>query len=393
MTFGESGSTFMGCDALTATLALGGLGVDALGVNCSLGPELLRPVVEVMLAYAKVPVILQANAGLPVMRDGKPCYDVAPEDYADVAAQLVEQGVGVVGGCCGTTPDFIRAMRARIGSRAPAARTPRTVTACTSGTRTVILDDTITEIGERLNPTNKPDMQEALRGGDWDYLTEEAIDQADAGAQILDVNVAVPGLGEAALMARAVREIQGAVKAPLAIDSADPDVLEAGARAANGKPIINSVTGSAGAMARILPIAKKYGALVIGLTLDESGIPPAAEGRLAVARRIVETAAAHGIPKEDVIIDCLALPESTGQSPLTETLSAIRLIKRELGVRTVLGISNVSHGLPNREVLNSTFLTAAIDAGLDAAIMDPLSKRCREVVSAFRIFGGEDTAH
>jgi len=390
MTFQENGRTFMGCDPVSAAVTLQGLGVDVLGVNCSLGPQKLRPVVETMLRYSRAPVMLQANAGLPVMRDGVPCYDITPEEYAGEVMGMIKSGVSIIGGCCGTTPEYIRLIKELVGGSSPAPRNPLRVTVCSSGTKAVILDGTTTVVGERLNPSGKPDMQKALSANDMDYLVEEASDQTDDGADILDLNVFLPGSDEAALMAEAVQEIQGVVKAPLQIDSTDPAAIETGCRVYNGKPVINSVNGKASVMDTVFPIAKKYGGLVIALTLDDNGIPPTAEGRLKIALRIMGEAEKFGIPKEDLIIDCLAPAASSGQEQVKETLRAIRLVKSELGLKTVLGISNVSYGLPGRDALNAAFLAAALGAGLDAAIMNPMPGYCIEVMDAWRVLCGED---
>lgn len=390
LTFQEDGRTFVGCDALTATMLLQGLGVDALGVNCSLGPELLKPVVETMLKYSRVPVIVQANAGMPVVRDGRTIFELKPETYAAQVAEMARQGVRIVGGCCGTSPEYIRLLKEEIGNMRPVVTNPLRVSACTSGTRTIILDDAVTEIGERLNPTGKKKMQQALRDGDTSYLIGEAISQVQAGAQVLDVNVGRPEIDEPAVLAQVIRAVQGVTNSPLQIDSSDPVAIEAGARIYNGKPIINSVNGKKEVMERIFPVVKKYGALVVGLTLDENGIPPTARERLEIARRIKDTAAAYGIPEEDLLIDCLVLTASAQQSQVKETLTAIRMVKSELGLKTVLGVSNVSFGLPDRELINATFLAAALGAGLDAAILNPLSARYREILDAYRVLNGED---
>ena len=390
MTFQEDGRTFVGCDPLTAVVTLQDLGVDALGVNCSLGPESLKPVIDMMLKYSRLPVILQANAGLPVIQNGQTVYDLGPETYAEQVMEMVRQGVRLVGGCCGTTPEYIRLLKEKIGNMSPVYTNPIRVTACTSGTQTVILDDRITEIGERLNPTGKKAMQRALRTGDIDFLLDEAIAQVQAGAQVLDVNVGLPDIDEPATISKAVREIQSVTRAPLQIDSSDPAAIEAGIRIYNGKPIINSVNGKKEVMDSIFPLAKKYGALVVGLTLDESGIPTTAQGRCEIARRIRDTAISYGIPEENLLIDCLVLTASAQQAQVKETLAAIRMVGSELGMKTVLGISNVSFGLPDRELLNSTFLASALGAGLDAAIINPYSKRCCEVLDASRVLNDED---
>ncbi|WRS27873.1 homocysteine S-methyltransferase family protein [Oscillospiraceae bacterium MB08-C2-2] len=391
LTYQEDGRTFVGCDPITATLTLQSLGVDALGVNCSLGPKEMLPVVEQILTYAKVPVIVQANAGLPVMQGDETVYVITPQEFAHYVAEMVKMGVRLVGGCCGTTPDFIREVVANIAGLSPVPTAPKKVTALTSGTKTVMLDDKITVIGERINPTGKPKMKAALRENRLEYIVGEAIDQEAAGSEILDINVGLPEIDEPAVMRSVIREVQGTMGLPLQIDSSDPAAIETGVRFCNGRPLINSVNGKAESMASIFPIVKKYGALVLGLALDEKGIPSTAEGRLAVARHIVETAESYGIPREDVLIDCLVLTASAQQAQVMETLKAIKLVKQELGVKTVLGVSNVSFGLPNRESLNATFLAAAFGAGLDAPILNPLSTRYMEVVRCFRVLDNEDS--
>ena len=390
MSFQENGRAFLGCNPLTAVLTLQGLGVDALGVNCSLGPELLKPVVEIMLKYSRLPVIIQPNAGLPILQNGAPVYKSLPMQYAAHVLEMVRRGARIIGGCCGTTPEYIRIMRNQLAGIKPANIEPLRVSACTSGNRTVVLDGVITEIGERLNPTGKKKLKEALRSGDINYLTTEAIYQEQAGAQILDVNVGLPEINELEVMAKVIREVQGVTSAPLQIDSADPAVIEAGLRVYNGKPIINSVNGKREIMEKIFPLAKKYGALVVGLTLDDDGIPSTAQGRLEIARRIRDVAVSHGVPEDDLLIDCLVLTASAEQSQIKETLLAIKLVKSELGLKTVLGVSNVSFGLPNRELLNAAFLALAIGAGLDVAILNPISGRYREMLDACRVLNNED---
>ena len=390
MTFQADGRSFVGCDPLTAVLTLQGLGVDALGINCSMGPDALRPVVETMLRHAHVPVLLQANAGLPTICDGHSCYDLSVADYANQVASMVAQGVRIIGGCCGTTPEHIRLLKSLVGDKKPVITEPLRITACTSGTHTVVLDGKTTEIGERLNPTGKKAMQAALREGNIDFLLGEAIAQVNAGAQVLDLNLGLPELDEPALFSTVTRQVQAITQAPLQIDSTDPLAIEAGVRIYNGLPIINSVNGKQSVMDAIFPIAKKYGALVIGLTLDESGIPPTAMERLAIAEKIRNCARTYDIPDENLIIDCLVLTASAQQALVKETLAAIRLVKAQLGLRTTLGVSNVSFGLPSRDLLNASFLAAAFGAGLDSAIINPYSKRCREVLDSFRVLHNED---
>ncbi len=391
LTFQEDGRTFVGCDPLTAVVTLLGLGVDALGVNCSLGPKDLMPIVAEILRYSTVPVVVQANAGLPKMGCGQAVYDIGPKEYAAQVLEMVEMGVALVGGCCGTTPEYIRHLKEALHGVTPTVTTPKLITACTSGTKTAVLDNGITVIGERINPTGKKKLKEALRSGDIAYLISEAIDQAQAGCDALDVNVGLPELDEPQMLARVIREVQGVVNLPLQVDSSDPAAIEAGVRICNGKPIINSVNGKREVMEKIFPIAKKYGALVVGLTLDEEGIPPTAQGRLEIARRMLETALSYGIPRQDLLIDCLVLTASAQQEQVRETLEAIKLVKSQLGLKTVLGVSNVSFGLPQRELLNATFLAAAFGAGLDAPILNPLSAKYREVVDSYRVLSGEDS--
>jgi len=390
MTYQGDGRTFVGCDPITATLTLQSLGVDALGINCSLGPKELMPLVEQVVRYAKVPVLVQANAGLPEMADGQAVYSVGPEEYGEYAVKLVEAGVGMIGGCCGTTPAHIAAIDRRIRGLRPVKPRPAKVTAACSGTRTVFLHQGVAVIGERINPTGKKRLKEALREGRMEYILGEALDQADAGADLLDVNVGLPELDEPAVMARVVREIQGVTPLPLQIDSSNVEALERGVRYYNGRPLINSVNGKRESMAAVFPLAKKYGALVVGLTLDENGIPSTAQGRLEIARRLLENALAHGISKEDLLIDPLTLTVSAQQDQAVETLEAVALVKRELGLATVLGVSNVSFGLPAREMINTTFLAAALGKGLNAPILNPLSKRYMETVDAFRVLSGQD---
>jgi len=390
MTFQDDGRTFLGCDPLSAVLTLQGLGVDAVGVNCSQGPDKLGSVVETMLQYARIPVVLQANAGLPVSRGGEDYYEMQADEYADLSFEMVKKGVRVVGGCCGTTPEYIRKIKEKISSMLPVITTPKIITACTSGTATVILDGNTTEIGERLNPTGKKKLQAALRNGDMAYIAREAISQIEAGAHVLDVNVGLPELDEPAVMAAVIRKLQGIVTVPLQIDSSNPAAIEAGLRVYNGRPIINSVNGKAESMAAIFPLAKKYGALVIGLTLDENGIPQTAHGRMEIARNLRDTARKYGLCDHDLLIDCLVLTASAQQEQVKETLKAIRLVKSELGLKTVLGVSNVSFGMPERDLMNAVFLAAALGAGLDAAILNPVAVKYREVLDTYRVLSGED---
>lgn len=390
MTFQEDGRTFVGTDPLTAVLTLQSLGIDAVGVNCSLGPVELFPVVETILRYAKIPVMVQANAGLPEMENGQTVYRISPVEYGRAVEELLKKGVGIVGGCCGTTPEFIEELRAIIDRTPLVDGQPEMVTAVTSGSQTVILNNRLSLIGERINPTGKKRLKEALRNNELSYLLKEALKQVEAGADILDVNVGLPEIDESSMMQQAVQEIQGIVTVPLQIDSSSIAAIETGARYYNGKPLINSVNGKAESMAEIFPIVKKYGGVVLGLTLDETGIPETAEARLAIAKKIVATAAEYGIPKEDVMIDPLVLTASAQQEQVQVTLETLRLLREELGVLTVAGLSNVSFGLPNRELMNSTFLASAVTAGLTTPIVNPLSEVLMNTVRALKVIYNQD---
>lgn len=390
MTYQADGRTFVGCDPVTATLTLQALGADALGVNCSLGPKELLPVVEEITRYAQVPVVVQANAGLPEMENGATVYRLTPAAYLAAIAPMLDLGVTVVGGCCGTTPAFTKGLRELLDSRQPVVPVAEKVTAVTSGVQTVILDDRLTVIGERLNPTGKKRLQAAIRQKDLGYLLKEGIQQVTDGGDILDVNVGLPEIDEAAMMQEVIPALQSVVNVPLQIDSSSVAAIEAGARIYNGRPLINSVNGKPETMQAIFPIAKKYGALVLGLTLDETGIPKTAAGRLQVARRIVETGASYGIPKEDILIDPLVLTASAQQDQVQVTLDTLKLVKAQLGVQTVAGVSNVSFGLPNRPLLNSTFLAAAVGAGLSAPILNPGSQQMMATVTTLRVINHQD---
>lgn len=390
LTYQEDGRTFVGTDPMTGTIVLDGLGVDAHGVNCSLGPKELKPIIDEILKYAKAPVMIQPNAGLPQIRDGQTVYDISPEEFTEFLELIVKGGAVVFGGCCGTTPEFIRHMRVMLDNMTPVKTSPIVMTAATSGSKTVVFDDVTTVIGEKINPTGKKKLKEALRTNNLDYIIGEAIDQTSAGADMLDINVGLPEIDESEMIKKVIREVQGVVNLPLQVDSSSIEAIEAGVRIYNGKPMINSVNGKKEAMEKIFPIVKKYGALILGLALDERGIPETAEERLEVARKIVETAESYGIAREDVLIDCLVLTASAQQAQVKETLKAIRLVKQELGVKTVLGVSNVSFGLPNRELINSNFLAAAFGAGLDAPIINPMSKPMMDTVNSFRVINNED---
>lgn len=390
MTFQADGRTLTGADPLTVVNVLQSLGVTALGINCSLGPKEMLPLVREILKVAQVPVMVQPNAGLPELVGEKTVFPTTPADFAAYGKEMALAGAVILGGCCGTTPAHIKALKEAVHGLKPVKYKVPRLTAASSATTTVILGGEIKIIGERLNPSGKRRLKEALLKGDLDYLLREAVDQKEYGAQILDLNVGLPEIDEQAMMVKAVKAIQGLVNLPLQIDSVRPEVIEAAARVCNGRPIINSVNGEEKAMAAILPIAKKYGCLVVALTMDEQGIPPTAEERLRIAERIINQAAAYGLPKEDIIVDCLVLTASAQQREVQETVKAVRLVKEKLGVKTTLGVSNVSFGLPARHLLNRTFLAAALAAGLDAPIMNPLDAEMRGTVHAFNVLWNHD---
>ena len=355
MTFGEDGRTFLGVSPENAAITLSSLGADAIGVNCSLGPEELTPVVEKLLEFSPVPVIVQPNAGIPVIVNSKTVFPVGAQEFAQHFKRFIEMGVSVIGGCCGTTPEHIAALRTLIDGKEPIKRNIKKYTAFTGTQNTVVLNGTTAIIGERINPTGKKRLKEAIKSQDFGYIVDEAIKQQENGADILDVNAGLPDINEAEMLVKMVRQIQAVTPLPLQIDSSDAVAVEAAVRVYNGKPIINSVNGKEESMNTILPIVAKYGTAVVALTLDENGIPATAEGRFAIAEKILNRAAQYGIPHENILVDCLVLTASTNQEMVMETLGALSMVKNRLGLKTVLGISNVSFGLPDRELLNSTF--------------------------------------
>jgi len=390
MTFQQHGRTLMGTDPITMVMVLQGLGVDALGLNCSLGPKESIPIIEEILKYSSIPVMIQANAGLPRFDGVNTTYDIDSKEYYLHMKKMVSMGASIIGGCCGTNPEYIRELSMGLGDFSIKRIEKKHMTVACSSSRTVVLNVAPVIIGERINPTGKKRFKEAMKNQDIDYIVNEAILQKKAGADILDVNVGLPEINEKTIMLKAIEEIQSVVDLPLQIDSSDIEVLEAAARIYNGKPIINSVNGSQKVMDKIFPIVKKYGATVIGLTMDESGIPQTAEERLKMAIRIVETAKDYGIEKEDIIIDCLVLTASAQQEEVLETLKALNAIKEQLGVKTVLGISNVSFGLPNRELLNKTYMAMALYAGLNAVIINPGDKEMMDTIKAYNVLSNID---
>ncbi len=387
MTFEQSGRTFLGTTVSAMALTLTGLGVDALGFNCSLGPKELLPLVDELRQWTTLPLILKPNAGLPDPATG--AYHITAEEFALEVLPALEMGVTIFGGCCGTTPDFIRALRRALPEEAPPVkRSPSREGVCSAGC-TVELKG-VHVIGERINPTGKRRFQQALRENDIGYILERGVEQQDAGAEILDVNVGLPGIDEPEMMGRVVRALQGVVDLPLQLDSSDPAALEAGLRLVSGKPIVNSVNGNPAVLDAVLPLCKKYGAAVIGLCLDEEGLPRTWQGRVAIAERILDAARSCGIPGRDVFIDCLTLTVSAEQEQAAETLRAVRYVTEELGLHTVLGVSNISFGLPAREHITQSFLVQAMQAGLDLPIVNPNQRAIMDAVASFRVLSGQD---
>lgn len=387
MSFEPGGRTFTGCTIPSMARTLEGLGADAIGLNCSVGPDLLLPLLKELCENTRLPVIAKPNAGLPDPVDGH--YDMDPDAFAAAVLPCLDAGVTIFGGCCGTSPDYIRALCAALRDKTPAPRTYQTVPfVCSPVTPLPITG--VRVIGERINPTGKKRFQQALLEHDLDYILDVAVQQEDAGAEILDVNVGYPGVDEVEMLPKVVKKLQSAVSLPLQLDSSNPDALEAGLRVYNGKAAVNSVNGEPEVMARILPIVKKYGASVVGLALDKGGIPQTAQGRVDIARRILDGALAHGIPREDVWIDCLTLTVSAQQEQAMETLRAVRTVHEELGLQIVLGVSNISFGLPNRTLITQNFLIQAMHCGLTLPIINPNQKEMMDAVAAFRVLSGED---
>ena len=368
MTFEENRRTFTGVSIPSMCHTLEGLGVDALGVNCSLGPKELLPIVEEIVGLVKVPVIVKANAGLPDPVTNE--YSLKPEDFASNYKEMRKMGVKVFGGCCGTNPDYIVEISKVLKETEVEKESVKETLSVCSATKTVDVDRPRI-IGERINPTGKKRFKQALIEQDMNYILSQAIEQVDAGADILDVNVGLPEIDEPEMMVKTIKALQAVVDVPLQLDSSDPEAIEAGLRVYNGKPIINSVNGDDEVLDSILPIVKKYGASVIGLTLDSNGIPKTVDDRINIAKKIMDKALSYGIDKKDIIIDCLTMTVATDQNAAKDTLRALKYVKEELGLRTVLGVSNVSFGMPNRPRVNQVFLQMALNSGLDLPIINP----------------------
>ena len=387
--YGADGKLMTGASPAAMVAMLEGMGADAVGVNCSVGPKQMQGVVEELLAKASIPVLVKPNAGLPVSDSGELCYDIDEIEFAVCAAEFVKQGVRCIGGCCGTTPAYIAALKAELAGVEPREITKKNITCVSSYTHAVDFDKPLL-IGERINPTGKKRFRQALIDGDAGYILNEGLVQQEKGVQILDVNVGIPEIDERMELVRYVEELQAVTDLPLQIDTADAVALERAMRRYNGKPMVNSVNGKKESMDAVFPLVKKYGGVVVALTLDERGIPESAEERVEIARNIIDEAKKYGIDKKDIVVDTLAMAISADKNAAKATLRALRMIKDELGVHTSLGVSNVSFGLPNREIINANFFALALENGLSAAILNPNSLEMLKTYYAFLALSGRD---
>ncbi len=388
--FDESGKMLTGGTPKAMVAMLEGLRVDALGTNCSLGPVQMLKTARELVKYASVPVIVTPNAGLPRSENGTTVYDIDPEEFASAMKDMLDAGVSAVGGCCGTTPEHIRLLKkVTEGRRAPAI-TEKTETIVTSYAAAQTIGGQSVIVGERINPTGKKKMAQALRDKDYGYILDMALEQQNKGAHILDVNVGVPGTDEKAALCETISELQSITELPLEIDTSDFGAMEAAMRLYNGKPMVNSVSGKQESMDAVFPLVKKYGGVVVGLALDDDGIPVTADGRIRVARKIYQEAAKYGIPKKDIIIDCLCLTVSADRTGALVTLEALKRVHEELGGKTILGVSNISFGLPQRMIINQTFYTLALQNGLDAAIINPCADGMMRAYYSFRVLAAQD---
>ena len=389
MTFDENGRSFTGClpQAMVATIE--GLGVDALGVNCSLGPKQLLPIVKIITELANVPVIVQANAGLPVIENNQTIYKMTAKEFFQGVKNFVDLGVSIIGGCCGTNETFIKEICDNIDLLQRKNPNKKDSTIVCSAAKYVDIQGPVI-VGERLNPTGRQPLIDAYSSGNNDYVINLALEQSNEGSEILNVNVGVPDLDEEKAMTRVIKGIQEVVDVPLQIDSSNVKALEAGLRYYNGRTIVNSVNGKEKSLETILPLVKKYGACVVGLTLDKKGIPDTAEGRFEVAKKIVERAESYGIKRSDIFIDCLSLTVSAQQDEAMETIKAIKMVKERLGCKTILGVSNISFGIPNRQGLNNTYLNLALGAGLDLCIINTEDKTMIQSVYAYKVISNMD---
>lgn len=387
--FGENGKMLNGARPETVVALLEGLGVDAVGMNCGLGPAQMKPIFEEMAKYASIPLVINPNAGLPKSVGGQTVYDVGPNEFADLMAEIVPKGAWLVGGCCGTTPAHIKKLVEKCGNLKPLPLTEKDICVVTSYSNCVELGDKPVMIGERINPTGKSKFKQALRDGDMEYILNEGVKQVDAGAHILDVNVGLPEIDEVEMMGRTVFELQSILPVPLQIDTTDPAAMEKALRLYNGKPMVNSVNGKQEIMKEVFPLVKKYGGVVVGLALDEDGIPETAEGRIKIAEKIYAGAESYGIKRKDVVIDALTMTMSTNTQSANITLDTVKWVKAH-GGRSVLGVSNISFGLPQREKINSAFFTLALQAGLSAGIVNPCNAAMAQAYDTYCVLAGYD---
>lgn len=389
MTFDENERSFTGCMPESMVATIEGLGVDAIGVNCSLGPKQLLPIVKKICKIATIPVIVQANAGLPDIIDGQAIYNVNKDDFYEGVQKFIEAGASIIGGCCGTNPSFINKISQNL-DKLEIVEIEKEIKSIVCSPSKCVEIKAPTVMGERINPTGKKLLQQSIKNGNFDYAINLGLEQINAGAEILNVNVGLADIDESKMMPRILKEIQSVIDVPLQVDSSDIKALEQGLRYYNGKTIANSVNGKEESLNSILPIVKKYGACVVGLTLDENGIPQKAQDRFKIAKKIVDKAMEHGIKKQDIFIDCLSLTVSAQQEEAIETLKCIKMVKEKLGVKTILGVSNISFGVPNRKALNSSFLTLTLGYGLDLPIINPNEENMMEAINSFKVIKNID---
>ncbi len=389
-TFDANGRMLTGSSIEAAMTLVESLGAAAVGINCSLGPEQMEKFVPRLLKSTNLPVVVNPNAGLPVMVDGKTTYPVGAEEFSEYAKKFYALGVAVFGGCCGTTPDHIRAVGEIVKGKPVISSEKPARTVISSHRKVVMIGARPVLIGERINPTGKPDMEEMLRDEDYDSLCDEATEQVDAGAEVLDINLGLAGIDEEAAFTEFIPYLQTMTDVPLAIDTLNMEALEAALRLYNGKPLVNSVTGADDMLHKVLPLVKKYGAAVVGLTMDERGIPQTAQARVKIAEKIIRTAESYGIRRKDVLIDTVVQPAAFDTSTAQVTLEALKTVREQLGVQTVLGISNSAYGLPKRTVLSAAFFTLALQNGLSAGIVNPLSRNVMNAYRAWCVLGGFD---
>ena len=388
--FDERQKLMTGADPEACIALLEGLGADAIGMNCSFGPDKMLPIVDKYMEYASVPVIVNPNAGLPKVVDGRTVFDIGPEEFSDIMVKIAKKGAGILGGCCGTTPAHIRALVEKTKDIPYKVPERKNHTLVSSYSHTVEIGKQPVIVGERINPTGKKKVKEALKSENYNFILQEAIKQEEAGSHILDVNAGIPDIDEKRILKELVTELQSVTDIPLQIDTSDADALETAMRVYNGKPMVNSVNGSENSMTRVLPLVKKYGGVAVALTMDEDGIPDTAEGRYKIAERIVERAESYGIDRKNIIVDTLTMTVSSDENSAKVTLDAIKLVKERLEVGTTLGVSNISFGLPRRSIINSAFFTMALYAGLDAAIMDPYSEDMMKAFYSYRALMAKD---